>query len=63
MRILQPCLVDVNGLNSSSGFLRHSLLALMAAKFDQEVLPDDVARVSEDSCAHTTQVFSVVLFI
>ena len=35
----------------------------MAAKFDQEVLPDDVARVSEDSCAHTTQVFSVVLFI
>ena len=35
----------------------------MAAKFNQEVLPDDVARVSEDSCAHTTQVFSVVLFI
>ena len=44
-------------------FLRHSLLALMAAKFNQEVLPDDVARVSEYSYAHTTQVFSVVLLI
>ena len=44
-------------------FLLHSLLALMAAKFNQEVLPDDVARVSKYSYAHTTQVFSVVLLI
>ena len=42
----------------SSGFPRHSLLALMAAKFNQEVLPDDVAHV------HTPHTgFRVVLFI
>ena len=44
-------------------FLLHSLLALMAAKFNQEVLSDDVASVSKYSFAHTTQVFSVVLLI